>query len=447
MKVRWRLVQILVVGTLVCAAPLAGQTPSAPLLRRTVFETPVATHHGALVVGPDGNLWYMRSALIGDFSWNSAVGRLTPSGDTVELGIGASDNLLPTLTIAAGKVWYSRVHAERTPGGVIGITSLGSVIPGPTPTLDGEIPATIEAMTTATDDSIWILSVSQFGRYVPGGVPDMHPCGSPPGGPPPQEITCRGTIAAGPSNDVWFTYKESPRIGHANSAGSLTRYDLPGWSVPYGIGRGADGAIWFTDLTRPFVGRLSQAGDLDEVPIPSGAVGTDITRAADGSLWFSTRLGFARLALTGFGVPTVQEFPSREFFGPITGSPDGTLWAAEGDHIVHLETLPCPDDSLCLQGRFRVRLSWRSAEGGVATATPVTRNTTHGDFWFFSPGNVEVAIKIVDGRANNGHFWVFGASLTNVEYDLEVTDIESSVVWTHHNAAGELASFADTSAF
>jgi hypothetical protein len=37
--------------------------------------------------------------------------------------------------------------------------------------------------------------------------------------------------------------------------------------------------------------------------------------------------------------------------------------------------------------------------------------------------------------------------LTDVEYDLAITDTATGKVWTHHNDAGTLASFADTSAF
>jgi hypothetical protein len=70
-----------------------------------------------------------------------------------------------------------------------------------------------------------------------------------------------------------------------------------------------------------------------------------------------------------------------------------------------------------------------------------------GAFWFFSANNLELAVKVVDGRAVNGRFWVFGGQLTDVEYTLTVTDTETGASWTHHNPAGTLASFADTSAF
>lgn len=103
--------------------------------------------------------------------------------------------------------------------------------------------------------------------------------------------------------------------------------------------------------------------------------------------------------------------------------------------------------TFCLEdGRFEVRLSWHTADrDGEGQAMPLTRDA--GSFWFFSANNLELVIKVVDGRAVNGRFWVFGGQLTNVEYTLEITDRTTATVWTHHNLQGQLASFADTSAF
>jgi hypothetical protein len=63
------------------------------------------------------------------------------------------------------------------------------------------------------------------------------------------------------------------------------------------------------------------------------------------------------------------------------------------------------------------------------------------------PNNVDLAVKIVDGRPFNGRHWVFVGSLTNVEFTLTVTDTSTGAVRTYHNAPGEQASLADTDAF
>jgi ELWxxDGT repeat protein len=110
----------------------------------------------------------------------------------------------------------------------------------------------------------------------------------------------------------------------------------------------------------------------------------------------------------------------------------------------------CAPDSahLCLNGsRFAVEASWTDFAGrsGGGVAGALTGDT--GYFWFFAPENVEVVLKVLDGRALNGKFWVFYGALSNVEYTLKVTDTVTGAVRTYHNPSGRLASFADTSAF
>ena len=46
-------------------------------------------------------------------------------------------------------------------------------------------------------------------------------------------------------------------------------------------------------------------------------------------------------------------------------------------------------------------------------------------FWFFDDQNYELLVKTLDGCAINGHFWVFAAATTNVEYALTVIDSET----------------------
>jgi hypothetical protein len=115
------------------------------------------------------------------------------------------------------------------------------------------------------------------------------------------------------------------------------------------------------------------------------------------------------------------------------------------------EQTTCAEDatSLCLNGgRFRVQVGWRvPAQGtsGPARATSLTSDTGH--FWFFSANNVELVVKVVDGRAFNARFWVFYGALSNVEYTITVTDTATGAVKTYTNADGNLASVADTDAF
>jgi hypothetical protein len=104
--------------------------------------------------------------------------------------------------------------------------------------------------------------------------------------------------------------------------------------------------------------------------------------------------------------------------------------------------------NLCLNSsRFRVQVAWRTLAGGSGTASAVPLTTDTGYFWFFSASNVEVVLKVVDGRSFNGRFWVFYGSLSDVEYTVTVTDTVTGVSRSYSNPQGRLASIADTAAF
>lgn len=67
---------------------------------------------------------------------------------------------------------------------------------------------------------------------------------------------------------------------------------------------------------------------------------------------------------------------------------------------------------------FNVYVNLDSPHGGVGYGVPLTRES--GYFWFFDPDNIELTVKILDGRAVNGNYWVFIASMTDVAYTVEV---------------------------
>jgi hypothetical protein len=111
---------------------------------------------------------------------------------------------------------------------------------------------------------------------------------------------------------------------------------------------------------------------------------------------------------------------------------------------------PCVPSSnrLCLnQGRFAVQATWRDFQGNAGTAAAVALTGDTGYFWFFDEKNVEVVLKVLDGQALNGKFWVFYGALSSVEYTLTVTDTQTGQTRTYKNPSGRLASVADTGAF
>jgi CSLREA domain-containing protein len=83
--------------------------------------------------------------------------------------------------------------------------------------------------------------------------------------------------------------------------------------------------------------------------------------------------------------------------------------------------------NLCLQnGRFRVTATWKTtSDQGAAQAFPLTSDT--GAFWFFSPANLELTLKVLDGCPVNERFWVFVTGLTDVRVEVRVEDTQSGV--------------------
>ncbi|MFQ5351235.1 MAG: hypothetical protein ACE5EG_12400 [Thermoanaerobaculia bacterium] len=107
------------------------------------------------------------------------------------------------------------------------------------------------------------------------------------------------------------------------------------------------------------------------------------------------------------------------------------------------------DTELCLNnGRFKVDIDWRTSnQSGTGTVLPFDSTDT-GLFWFFTPNNFEVLIKVLDGCEFNDHFWVFAAGTTDVEYTLTVTDTVTGEPRSYENPLGQAAQpILDTSAF
>jgi len=103
--------------------------------------------------------------------------------------------------------------------------------------------------------------------------------------------------------------------------------------------------------------------------------------------------------------------------------------------------------TLCVRdNRFRVTATFK-LDGVTNNARAVPFSNDTGYFWFFNSANVELVLKVLDGRPVNGRWWVFYGALSSVEYRITVTDTSTNKVKTYVNPSGTLASQADTSAF
>ncbi len=145
----------------------------------------------------------------------------------------------------------------------------------------------------------------------------------------------------------------------------------------------------------------------------------------------SARAGLAP-RLTPCAADSLQSIP----LGPLPAGNYRVVLLRE-DGVTDLEyrfaVAPEPGPPLLLHnGRFRVRGTWRDAQNaGTAQPGPLTGET--GYHWFFDPENVETLVKVIDGCALNGRYWVFLAGLTDVETHLTVEDTRTGQVWSHSN--------------
>jgi plastocyanin len=117
--------------------------------------------------------------------------------------------------------------------------------------------------------------------------------------------------------------------------------------------------------------------------------------------------------------------------------------------------VPCVESgtTLCLNnGRFQVELDWRAPGGpaAAATAIPLEFAPESGLFYFVSPSNIEMLVKVLNAcvPALGDKYWVFYAATTNVEFTMTVIDTQTGVVKVYHNPENTPAlPVQDTNAF
>lgn len=128
---------------------------------------------------------------------------------------------------------------------------------------------------------------------------------------------------------------------------------------------------------------------------------------------------------------------------------DGALLVWSGSLMVGG---PGPD--VAFLNRLSARLTWQPVGSPTPqAASAVTLGENAAYFWFTSPSNVEVVVKVLDGRLVNGHFWIFVSSLTRRAFTLQVVGpcttpgCSGSALKSYSAAAGHNQNFIDLNAF
>lgn len=149
---------------------------------------------------------------------------------------------------------------------------------------------------------------------------------------------------------------------------------------------------------------------------------------------------------TAFPAPSAASASMNAF--PEAAPP---TWSSAAGATGAAVAAPCLDGGggLCLAGgRFRVVVDWRDQRTGATGGGGPIPGTDHtGYFWFFRPDNLELAVKVLDGRGANGFWWVLFGGLSDVEYRVAVTDLQTGVRRDYVHAPGTICGHADTTAF
>jgi plastocyanin len=110
-------------------------------------------------------------------------------------------------------------------------------------------------------------------------------------------------------------------------------------------------------------------------------------------------------------------------------------------------------ETLCLNnGRFKAELDWRIPNGtaGAGQAVSLPSAPDSGLFYFFSPTNIEMLIKVLNACVPSlgNKYWVFFAATTNVELAVVVTDTHTGQTRSYYNPLNRTAlPVQDVSAF
>lgn len=136
-----------------------------------------------------------------------------------------------------------------------------------------------------------------------------------------------------------------------------------------------------------------------------------------------------------------------------TDRPGSFVYAATANGVYSYQTsVDVTTLSLNASHIFRVTVNARDQRTGrSALGLAIPQNDLFGYFSLpeltGDPSNPEIFVKIIDGRAVNGKYWVFYAGLTDVEYTLTVLEEATGQIRTYEKQAGSACGGFDTTAF
>ncbi len=147
----------------------------------------------------------------------------------------------------------------------------------------------------------------------------------------------------------------------------------------------------------------------------------------------------------------VAVFPFDSTAEDAVGASHGTARGEGGYRAPSHNLYGCTDGTsrLCINGeRHLVEIRFTHAgTSKIAKVVPFS-TTDSGIFYFFDEANWEVMVKVINGCFVNGRTWFFASGVTDLHYEMIVTDVERGTTRRYFNYAGEPArAVIDTDAF
>lgn len=317
------------------ARPAAAAASPAPVLHQ--WASPVSA--GDFALGPDGNMWFVASGLVGGVM-KTGLGKITPAGAITTYfdiwgthcstyycqpaGLHFVGDQLYVAEDFEGTIWDFSISTgspvaaagpvsspgSHTPrqitdtGGYLYVTNYDGVNYFPASLAPGNIcwnvPWTYDTngITVGPDGNIWTANGPDIGTVTPctsgPATPTTYAAGLSPSSKIVDIVSAAGAL--------WFTNSipasSTPvqdTIGRITTSGVITEYPVPSAVPAFQTGIlstmavASDGSIWFTEGNLNQVGRLSPANPsaITEYAMPDGTRVSHLATGPDGNMWYT----------------------------------------------------------------------------------------------------------------------------------------------------------------
>jgi streptogramin lyase len=305
-----------------------------------------------LVTGPDGAIWFAARRTMSATETQAVAGRITSTGQLTIFPVLPAQQApmysyySHSLVVGAdGNLWFvlwssidQRNQLSAT-SHIVRVTTSGQVTLFTPPAITSNAAAPmIYSLTAGPDGALWFTANDapysgaagdyRLGRITTAGV-----------------ITYRAVpaslravdITAGPDGALWFSVDNA--IERMTLQGAFTAYPITG--APSSLRFTPDGVLWFemggrkSDQT--YLGQLDRVHhSIMYLKLPANQNLLPLAVGSDGHIWFTTEARFTAevhdrhlCTVASDGALTEVMLPDGNISGQLTAGPDGNLWFAD----------------------------------------------------------------------------------------------------------------------